>query len=134
MEKKLRTGITEEQWQRAVDDYERGTKHGVEIANDLGVSASTVSREFKRRGCVKASRVAEVMAPIEAALDRRARRRAVFQRARDEAAAQRAAANDALIDEMMRSLVAAMKAGDLTLAAPKVNEIGKSLGVKVRRI
>jgi IS30 family transposase len=133
MEKKLRTSVTEEQWQRAVDDYERGTKHAVQIADDLGVSASTVSREFKRRGCVKACRVAEVMAPLEAELDRRARRRAILRRAQEDAAARRAEANNRLIDEMIQSIVAAMKAGDLSLAAPTVNEVGKSLGVKLAR-
>ena len=122
--------ITEEQWQRAADDYERGTKHGAQIAAELGVSPATVSREFKRRGCVKASRVAEVMAPLDAELDRRARRRAVFQRAQEEAGAQRAAANDRLINEMMRAVFAAMKAGDLSKAAPKITEVGRTFGIK----
>jgi hypothetical protein len=125
--------ITEEQWKRAADDYERGTKHGVPNAAELAVSPATVSREFKRRGCVKGRRVAELMAPLEAELDRRARRRAIVRRAQEKAAAQRAAANDRLIDEMMRALVAAAKAGDLTKAAPKVAEVGKALGVRQSR-
>jgi len=125
--------ITEEQWKRAADDYELGTKHGVDIAAELGVSAATVSREFKRRGCVKASRVAELIAPLEAELDRRACRRASALRAEQEAAAQRAAANDRLIDEMVRALVAAAKDRDLTKAAPTVAEVGRTLGVKLSR-
>ena len=128
-----RKTITEEQWKRAADAYERGTKHGVQIARELGVSPARVSREFKRRGCVKASRVAEVIAPIKAELDRRAHRRAVFRRAQEKAAMQRAAANDRLINDMMRAIVAAMKAGDLSKAAPKVAEVGKALGVKQSR-
>lgn len=46
---------------------------------------------------------------------------------------QRAAANDRLINDMMRAIVAAMKAGDLSKAAPKVAEVGKALGVKQSR-
>ena len=128
-----RKHITDQQWERDADAYERGTRHGVDIAAELGVSPATVSREFKRRGCVKASRVAEVMAPIKAELDRRAHRRAVFRRAQEKAAMQRAAANDRLINDMMRAIVAAMKAGDLSKAAPKVAEVGKALGVKQSR-
>lgn len=133
MPTKKRHIITEEQWRRAVDDYERGTKHAIQIADELGVSASTVSREFKRRGCVKASKVAEAMAPLEAELDRKVRAREFIRRAEEEAAAEKAAVNDRLIEEMMRSIIAAAKAGDLTKAVPKIEEVGTTLGVKLPR-
>jgi hypothetical protein len=78
-----RVAVTKKQWDEAAADYELGHKHAAQIARELGVSAATVSREFKRRGCVKASRIAETVAAIEARLDAEAE-----QRTRAEAAAE----------------------------------------------
>jgi predicted transcriptional regulator len=133
MQNTKRKTITEKQWKHAADAYELGTKNGRQIAAELGVSPSTVSRELKRRGCSKGSRVAEIIAPLEAKLNRNARARAFIRRADEEAAAERAAVNDGLIQEMMRSLIAAAKAGDITRAAPKIEEVGNTLGVKLTR-
>jgi IS30 family transposase len=128
-----RKSVSKEQWDQAADEFERGYKHAVEIAHELGVSPSTVSREFKRRGCRKGSRLPEIIAPLEAELNRKARTRAFIRRAEEEAAVERAAVNDRLIQEMMRSIIAAAKAGDLTKAASKIEEVGKTLGVKLSR-
>lgn len=125
-----RETITEEQWQRAADAYERGTKHGVQIATELGVSPATVSREFKRRGCVKGSRVAEVLAPLEAELDAKARREAPRRRAEEAAAMKRLAAINTLVGDLVKSLIAAERGGNLACAAPRVTEVGRMLGVK----
>jgi DNA-binding MurR/RpiR family transcriptional regulator len=133
MQNSNRKSITEKQWKRAADAYELGTKNGRQIAAELGVSPSTVSRVLQRRGSTKGSRVAETIAPLVAELDRKARARALVRRAEEETAAERAAVNDQLIQEMMRSIIAAAKAGDLTKAAPTIEEVGKTLGVKLSR-
>jgi IS30 family transposase len=122
--------ITEDQWLEAVGAYELGTKHAVEIGRDLGVSAATVSREFKRRGARKACRVAESVAELEAALDVKAQRKARQRHLQEAAAMERSAELDRLVSELMRSIMAAERAGSLASAAPKVTEIGKALGVK----
>lgn len=123
-----RKSITEKQWQAAVDSYELGTKHARQIAHELGVSPSTVSREFKRRGCVKACRVEESIAPLVAALNAKDRRLATKRRAEGAAAAKRCAEIDRLMREMMKSVIAAAKAGDLAAAGPTIERVGKSLG------
>jgi IS30 family transposase len=128
-----RTSVTEEQWKWAADDFELGRKHAVEIAAELGVSPATVSREFKRRGCRKACRVAESVAKLEAALDAKARREAHRRRVEKAAVMERLAAMDALIGEMVKSLVAAERAGNLSSAVPEIVRIGKTLGVKTLR-
>lgn len=122
--------IREEQWLEAVQAFELGTHHAVDIAADLGVSAATVSREFKRRGARKACRVAESVAELEAALDAKARREAPRRRAQEAAAVERLAAINTVIGNMVKSLVAAERTGNLASAAPKVKEIGRALGVK----
>ena len=125
-----RPAISEAQWKQAADAYELGYKNTVEIAAKLGVSRSTVSREFKRRGCRKACRVAETVAELEARLDAKARRRAAEEKGREMAALERSAALDRVIGEMVKSLVAADRAGNLSAARPKIKKIGKALGVK----
>jgi IS30 family transposase len=133
MPKTPRKLVTQEKWLEAVDAYELGTKHASEIAHDLGVSAATVSREFKRRGCVKARRVEETVADLKAALDEKAKRVARRQAAREAAALERSAELDRLVTELMRSVMAASKAGDLTLANPTIAEVCNALGVKPQR-
>lgn len=133
MPNRKRVKITEEQWATAVEAYELGRQHGVQIAADLGISSSTVSREFKRRGCVKGCRVGEIVAALEAALDEKARREAPIREARERAALARSAALDRLTDEMMKSIVAAEGAGDLSLAASTIKQTGNALGVKLAR-
>jgi IS30 family transposase len=122
--------ITEEQWRDAMDAYELGYQNGSHIARELGVSASTVSREFKRRGARKACRVAETVAELEATLDAKARREARRRRIEEAAALDQLGAIDDLITDMVKSLIMAERAGNLTSAAPKVTQIGKALGVK----
>lgn len=133
MPRATRKKITEEQWKRAADAYERGTKHGAQIARELGVSKATVSRELKRRGCVKGSRVADVIAPLEAELSRQRRLRALMQTPEEEAAASRLAELNRLVDDMMRTIIAAAKAGDISKATPKIDEVGRTLGVRMAR-
>lgn len=128
-----RKSITEEQWREAVEAYELGINHAVEIARNLGISPASVSREFKRRGCVKACRVAETVVDLEAALDAKARQDARRRAAMEAAAMERSAELDRLVGELMRSFMAASKAGDLTLANPTITEVSRALGLKPSR-
>ncbi|WP_114228500.1 MULTISPECIES: helix-turn-helix domain-containing protein [Sphingomonas] len=121
--------IASERWDQAAADYELGHKHAVQIARELGVSPATVSREFKRRGCIKASRIAETIAEIEARLDAEAEVRARSKAARNEA---RTRALNALVDELMDVIEAAGKHGDLTTANPDIARIDKALQLAMR--
>lgn len=127
MAKCPRKSVTEDQWLAAVDAYELGTHHASQIARDLGVSAATVSREFARRGCVKACRVEESIAPLIAELDARDRARVRHLNAEIDAVAERGTALECLMDLMVKSLVAADKAGNLTAANPVIDRIGRAL-------
>jgi IS30 family transposase len=127
MPKKRRNIITEKQWLKAVEAYELGTHHASQIARELGVSATTVSREFKRRGARKACRVAETQVELEASLNAKARRRARERSLKEAAALERLALINAMIHDMVKSVLAAEGDGDLALAASKVAEVRKAL-------
>lgn len=129
MSRTHRISITEEQWDEAAAAYEIGYSNGLQIARMLGVSPATVSREFKRRGCIRASRVGEVVAELVAKLDAEAKEKA---RRREAEATARAAAMDALVGELMDALVAADRAGDLTTANPNIARIDKALQLAMR--
>lgn len=121
--------VTKEQWNEAAATYELGYKHAAQIARELGVSAATVSREFNRRGCVKACRVAETIADIEAKLDAEAKLKA---RAKAVADAERAKALNSLVGELMDAIMAADRAGSLTMANPDIARIDKALQLVLR--
>lgn len=129
MSQQHRKSITREQWDEAAASYELGYKHAAQIARELGVSAATVSREFKRRGCVKACRVAETIADLEARLDAEAERKA---RAKAAADAERAKALDSLVGELMDALEKASQAGNLTMANPDIARIDRALQMVLR--
>jgi len=133
MPQKPRNLITDEQWLEAAEAYELGFKRAYEIATELGASPSTVSREFKRRACRKGCRAAETVIELEAELDRKARARAVAEEANENAAWERTAAMDRMIEEMMRALLAADQAGNLSSAAPIIQQVGGAVGVKLAR-
>jgi IS30 family transposase len=120
-----RKSITKEQWDEAAAIYELGYQHAAQIARELGVSAATVSREFKRRGCVKACRVGEVIAELEAKLDAEAKERQA------EAEAKAAAIN-ALAGELIDAVFAADQAGNLTMANPDIARIDRALQLAMR--
>jgi len=124
-----RIAVTKKQWDEAAATYELGHKHAAQIARELGVSAATVSREFKRRGCVKASRVAETITDLEARLDAEAKQKA---RAKAAADAERAKALDSLVGELMDAITAANRAGSLTMANPDIARIDKALQLAMR--
>lgn len=124
-----RQPTSESQWNAAAADFELGTKHAAQIARELGVSPATVSREFKRRGCRKASRVAEVVADLHVKLDEEAREKA---KRREAEATARAAVMDALVGELMDTPDAADKAGELASANAKVARISRALSMAMR--
>jgi IS30 family transposase len=128
----MRNSITEDEWLEAVETYELGLKHAAEIARDLGVSPTSVSREFKRRGARKARRVQETVADLEAALDAKARKEARRRAAQEAAAMERSAELDRLVRQLMRSVTAADRAGNLAAAGPKIAEIKKAIGSESR--
>ena len=130
MSQSSRKSITEEQWREAADAYELGEKHAVEIAFELAVSSATISREFKRRGCRKACRVAETVVELEASLDAKARRENRRREAEEAVAWERTAALDKMIGDMVRNLIAADRAGQLSSSASAVVKISKVLGVR----
>lgn len=137
MPDRKRIFVTEAEWLAAVEAYELGTKHAVQIARELGVSPATVSREFSRRGCRKACRIAEFIAEFEAELDKnarlQARRREAEEAANAPAIAQRGAAIDELMEAMMTSIVAADRAGDLAAAGWAIEQVRDCMGVKFSR-
>lgn len=124
-----RTSITTEQWDEAAAAYELGYKHASQLARELGVSPATVSREFKRRGCVKAGRIAETVADIEARLDAETELKARAKASRD---AERMQVVDGLVDELMDVLLAASRTGHLTMADPDIARIDKALQLAMR--
>jgi IS30 family transposase len=124
-----RIAVTTAQWDEAAAAYELGQKHAAQIARGLGVSPATVSREFKRRGCVKACRVGEFIADLEARLDAEAEQKA---RAKAVADAERAKALDSLVGELMDALLAADQAGNLSMANPEIARIDKALQLAMR--
>lgn len=124
-----RKSVSEQQWDQAAADYELGHKHAAQIARELGVSPATVSREFKRRGCVKARRVAEFVADLEARLDVEAERKA---RAKAAADAERAEALDSLVGDLMDAIMKANQTGNLSMANPDIARIDKALQLAMR--
>lgn len=119
--------ITEKRWCEAVDAFELGTHNGSQIARQLGVSASAVSRQFRKRGARKGCRVSETVVEFEAELAAKAKRRAQHQSFREAAAWQRMAEINAMVHDMVESLLAAGETGDLLMPAAKVTELRQAL-------
>jgi IS30 family transposase len=119
-----RISVTKEQWEEAATDYELGHKHAAQIARELGVSAATVSREFKRRGSVKASRIAETFAAIKAQLDAHADEKAQAEAA---AKAERKRLVSRLIDEFFETSASVRKRGADADSDPELDRIGWEL-------
>ena len=129
MQQRQRVSITKEQWDEAAAAYELGHLHAAEIAQNLGVSGATVSREFARRGCVKGCRVGEIIAELEARLDAEAEERA---RAKAAADATRKAAIARFYDEFVAIQDAADKAGEPWWEKPEIHRIDKELQLALR--
>jgi IS30 family transposase len=124
MSRPHRISVTKEQWDEAAAAYELGTKHGAQIARELGVSPATVTREFQRRGCRKGCRVDEYVAEFLARLDAQAEERARTKAAAD---AERKVLVSRLVDELWDALGAADQAGESPEANPAVARIGWEL-------
>jgi IS30 family transposase len=129
MSRPHRISVTKEQWDEAAAAYELGSKHGAQIARELGVSPATVTREFQRRGCRKACRVDEYVAAFLAKLDAEADERA---RAKAAADAERKALVSTLVDELWDAFEAADLAGEPREANPDIARIGWELHLALR--
>jgi hypothetical protein len=127
------TQVSEQQWERATDEYELGLKSAAELAAHLRVSPATFARQMKLRGARKGSRAASTVVDLKALLERRARRQARMKRMQETAAAERAAAVDAVIGAMMDAIAQADLEGDVTLASDHIYRVGRALRVKKAR-
>ena len=125
--------ISEQTWNEQAALYELGFKHGNQIARELGVSPQTVSRQMKRRGVVKGSRVNETIQDLKAALDRKARCAALMELSDSRCRRTVVEANLEAMGQMVAALLEADRQGDLTLAAPMVDRMASMLGQKRKR-
>lgn len=123
--------IPDEEWSRQGKLYELGRKHGTQIAKELNVSPQTVYREMKRRGIRKAALVHEEAAAIERYLRQKARHRAHMNlpaaRRRQKAIQSR----HLVLSVMMKAIIEADKAGDLTTANPIIEKVADAVGVQI---
>lgn len=120
--------IPESTWDEQAMLYALGFKHGNQIAMEFGVSPQTVSREMKKRGAIKGSRVDEVLMGLKVQLDLKARRRTLMDLMDSQ---HRVAASRALMDRvghMVAALLEADRQGDLSLAAPAIADLEHMLG------
>ncbi len=124
--------ISEQTWNEQAALYELGFKHGNQIARELGVSPQTVSRQMKRRGVVKGSRVNETIQDLEAALDRKARCAALMDLSDSQRRRKVVEANLEAVGKMVAALLEADRQGNLTLAAPVIDRMASTFGQKRR--
>ena len=125
--------ISEQTWDEQAALYELGFKHGNQIARELGVSPQTVSRQMKRRGAVKGSRVNETIQDLEAALDLKARCAALMDLSDSQRRRKVVEANLEAVGKMVAALLEADRQGDLTLVAPAIDRMASTLGQKRNR-
>lgn len=120
--------ITEAVWEEQVALFELGFKHGTDIAAELGVTPSSVSRQMRRRGAVKGSRANETVAELEAALKRKAHNAALVELSDSQRKRKVAEANIAAMGRMVVMLLEADRRGDLVMMAPVIARIGNAAG------
>ena len=125
--------ISDETWDEQAALYELGFKHGAQIARELGVSPQTVSRQMKRRGAVKGSRVNESIQDLEERLDRKARCAALMELSDSQRRRKVVEANMEAVGQMVAALLEADRQGDLALAAPAIDRMASTLGQKRKR-
>ena len=128
-----KNSISEQTWDEQAALFEFGLKHGNQIARELGVSPQTVSRQMKRRGVVKGSRVNETIQNLEVALDRKARCAALMDLTDSQRRRKVVEANLEAVGKMVAALLEADRQGDLTLAAPVIGRVESRLGRKRKR-
>ncbi len=102
-----KNSVPANQWDQAQDAYELGFMNARQIGERLGVSRQTVTREMERRGAVKASRVHETIADLNALWDRQAAERRRQESKQWDARFARATATTEIIDSMMNFLLEA---------------------------
>ncbi len=125
--------ISEQTWDGQAALYELGFKHATQIYRELGVSPQIVSRQMKRRGAVKGSRVSESIQDLEAAVYRRARCAVLMALSDSQRRRRVVKANLDAVGQMVAELLEADRRGKLSMAAPVIDSVGSMLGHKRRR-
>lgn len=120
--------ISEKTWDEQAALYEFGFKHANQIARELGVSPQTVSRQMKRRGALKGSRVNETVRDLEARLERKARCAALMHLSDSQRRRKVAEANMQAAGLMVAALIEADRQGDVSLAMPVIEHMASMLG------
>lgn len=120
-----RNAIPDEVWETYAASFELGFMGVTAIARRIGVSPQTVSREMKRRGAVKCSRMLEVVEEIEARLDREKRNREIMELAEAERRQAAIEANCKAIGQLVALLEAADDRGELALLGPAMERMAK---------
>ncbi|KEO85724.1 hypothetical protein EH30_14515 [Erythrobacter sp. JL475] len=120
-----KNAIPDEVWETYVASFELGFMGVTAIARRLGLSPQTVSREMKRRGAVKCSRMHEVVEEIEARLDRDKQERELMKLAEAERRQAAIEANCKVIGRLVALLEAADDRGELALLGPAMKRMAK---------
>jgi len=123
--------VSPAQWDHAADLFELGFKNGCQLADDLGVSPSTVRRAMERRGARKGSRAHETVVELEAFLDRKQRRAAHMRAVAEHSVAARRAAGVVAVGRMIDAILAADSLGDLGLADAVIDQTAAAFGASV---
>ncbi len=128
-----RCDISEDRWLKAVDIFELGLRNGRQIADMLGISVQTVSREMKRRGARKGCRAYETLSDIVDYFDRKDRRKAQMRAHALTSAAQRKALAHTALDKMISAMIESERLGDLSLASPIIQSTASAFGMAQKK-
>jgi len=125
--------IPQDVWKEQALLYGFGFKHAKDIAMELGVSTQTVTREMKRWGMKKGCLSKYTVGKLEAALDRKARQRAIEDLSDSKRKRRAAEANLRAAGHLVSALVEADAKGELSLAYPILDQFEDAFGIRSRK-